>query len=181
MPYWSALTCRFSGVSLTSECLRFRLWLLMIDLFVTDCAYYLRFRCTQVPLFTLVCLDDNCICSSCCNPFSVMEPLFTRSSLSVWFGVQERHQHVSISHSIEFSNHHWMLGGYGQRSVCVISLQDYLTQLHDLHEDWLLGSKKGCAGAPVMVCCHGCRSSLQLSVIFFLFYCVLINQRTWTV
>nr|CDS21174.1 thymidine kinase [Echinococcus granulosus] len=28
---------------------------------------------------------------------------------------------------------------------------DYLNQLHELHEDWLLGSKRDCVGAPVMV------------------------------
>ncbi|VDM33347.1 unnamed protein product [Hydatigera taeniaeformis] len=28
---------------------------------------------------------------------------------------------------------------------------EYLKQLHDLHEDWLLGSKKDRVGAPVMV------------------------------
>nr|CDS21175.1 thymidine kinase [Echinococcus granulosus] len=37
-----------------------------------------------------------------------------------------------------------------RRGESAISM-DYLNQLHDLHEDWLLGTKRDCVGAPVMV------------------------------
>ncbi|CDI97743.1 thymidine kinase [Echinococcus multilocularis] len=37
-----------------------------------------------------------------------------------------------------------------RRGESAISM-DYLNQLHDLHEDWLLGTKRDCVEAPVMV------------------------------
>ncbi|KAL5106812.1 Deoxynucleoside kinase [Taenia crassiceps] len=43
---------------------------------------------------------------------------------------------------------------------------DYLNQLHDLHEDWLLGSKRDCVGAPVMV--FDCNEPLEvLTNVYF--------------
>ncbi|EUB54403.1 Deoxynucleoside kinase [Echinococcus granulosus] len=40
----------------------------------------------------------------------------------------------------------------GESAISMASFtSDYLNQLHDLHEDWLLGTKRDCVGAPVMV------------------------------
>ncbi|KAL5968688.1 Deoxynucleoside kinase, partial [Taenia solium] len=55
----------------------------------------------------------------------------------------------------------------GERAISMAScVVDYLNQLHDLHEDWLLGSKRDCAGAPVMV--FDCNEPLEvLTDVYF--------------
>ncbi|KAH9278239.1 Deoxynucleoside kinase [Echinococcus granulosus] len=75
---------------------------------------------------------ESAISMCCCNGISALKYL---DCFGVWFLLWDTSLDAKFAlWKDKLSNH-----------------QDYLNQLHDLHEDWLLGTKRDCVGAPVMV------------------------------